>query len=332
MLLYREGSPKKCNSCGRINGNYSTNCTWCKSSNLTEITRTNPATNEEWELATKYQSELTYLIRQTFDEIKPKEEDMFGAIEMCDALKAKYDMDDSVYELVGLVNNCMYNALNKGYEKIRTATRSEIESKMGYYMDFMENSFCRITYRKIGGHPFKGFQGSTRVYLKDGRYIEYSAYFHETTIEEDTDSELNLVYTQEHIDSVTKNPKEALENMIPLINKIKPAFFGELLSGDISFSLEDMKEARKEYRRVHEKNIKVQKQNEVRSQAVKELTKPLAKPYDPNHVHGAKCPNCGKETVSRISDVKRAGSIWAFGLFSKNIGKTMECKSCGYKW
>lgn len=115
------------------------------------------------------------------------------------------------------------------------------------------------------------------------------------------------------------------------MKKIKPATFGEPYQ-DIDFSLADMKEARKVYHNKYKPKITRQEQNEFRSRAVEELTKPLAKPYDPNHIQGAKCPNCGKETVSRISDVKRAGSIWAFGIFSKNIGKTMECKSCGYKW
>ena len=56
------------------------------------------------------------------------------------------------------------------------------------------------------------------------------------------------------------------------------------------------------------------------------------KPIPKNRVSGAKCPNCGRETVSRISTVKRTTSIALWGIFSKDLGKTMECDSCGYKW
>ena len=52
----------------------------------------------------------------------------------------------------------------------------------------------------------------------------------------------------------------------------------------------------------------------------------------PGKVEGAVCPNCGKPTVRKIGDLKRAASIGLFGIMSKDVGKTMECYSCGYKW
>lgn len=52
----------------------------------------------------------------------------------------------------------------------------------------------------------------------------------------------------------------------------------------------------------------------------------------PNQIKGTKCPNCGKETVLKITNLNRGISIGLFGMFSSKIGKTMECKSCGYKW
>ena len=55
-------------------------------------------------------------------------------------------------------------------------------------------------------------------------------------------------------------------------------------------------------------------------------------PVIAGQIMGAKCPNCGKETVRKISSIKRAASIGFFGKFSTNIAKTMECASCGYKW
>lgn len=45
-----------------------------------------------------------------------------------------------------------------------------------------------------------------------------------------------------------------------------------------------------------------------------------------------RCPTCQSTNVSKISDLSRGMSVFAFGLFSSKIGKTMECKSCGYKW
>ena len=45
-----------------------------------------------------------------------------------------------------------------------------------------------------------------------------------------------------------------------------------------------------------------------------------------------KCPTCGSTNVSKISTINRGISIGLFGLFSGEIGKTMECKNCGYKW
>ena len=49
-------------------------------------------------------------------------------------------------------------------------------------------------------------------------------------------------------------------------------------------------------------------------------------------IKGVICPACRKETVQKISSFKRAGSIALFGLFSSNVGKSMECFSCGYKF
>ena len=42
-----------------------------------------------------------------------------------------------------------------------------------------------------------------------------------------------------------------------------------------------------------------------------------------------KCPACGSLNVKKIGSVERAASVGLFGLFSKKIGKTFECKNCG---
>lgn len=45
-----------------------------------------------------------------------------------------------------------------------------------------------------------------------------------------------------------------------------------------------------------------------------------------------KCPTCNSTNIQKISTTKRMVSIGVFGLASGSIGKTMECKQCGYKW
>ena len=45
-----------------------------------------------------------------------------------------------------------------------------------------------------------------------------------------------------------------------------------------------------------------------------------------------KCPTCNSTNVKKISGTKRWVSVGLFGLASSNIGKTMECIDCVYKW
>lgn len=45
-----------------------------------------------------------------------------------------------------------------------------------------------------------------------------------------------------------------------------------------------------------------------------------------------KCPTCGSTNIKDISTLNRAVSVGMFGLASSKIGKTKECKDCGYKW
>ena len=45
-----------------------------------------------------------------------------------------------------------------------------------------------------------------------------------------------------------------------------------------------------------------------------------------------KCPTCGSTNIEKISSSKRWLTTGLFGLASSNVGKTMHCKNCGYKW
>lgn len=44
------------------------------------------------------------------------------------------------------------------------------------------------------------------------------------------------------------------------------------------------------------------------------------------------CPTCGSTNVQKISGMKRWVSVGLFGLASSDVGKTMVCKKCGYKF
>ena len=45
-----------------------------------------------------------------------------------------------------------------------------------------------------------------------------------------------------------------------------------------------------------------------------------------------KCPNCHSTNIQKISGTIRWLSTGLFGLASSDIGKSMVCKQCGYKW
>lgn len=45
-----------------------------------------------------------------------------------------------------------------------------------------------------------------------------------------------------------------------------------------------------------------------------------------------KCPTCGSPDIKKISATKRWVGVGMFGLASSDVGKTMQCNNCGYKW
>lgn len=45
-----------------------------------------------------------------------------------------------------------------------------------------------------------------------------------------------------------------------------------------------------------------------------------------------KCPTCGSANIKPLSGLNRGASIAVFGIFSKKINKSFECKNCGYTW
>lgn len=45
-----------------------------------------------------------------------------------------------------------------------------------------------------------------------------------------------------------------------------------------------------------------------------------------------KCPTCGSACVHTIGMIRRAMSVKVIGLASPDLGKSMECENCGYRW
>lgn len=45
-----------------------------------------------------------------------------------------------------------------------------------------------------------------------------------------------------------------------------------------------------------------------------------------------KCPTCGSTNIKKISGGKRWLTTGIFGLASSDVGKNMQCNSCGAKW
>lgn len=45
-----------------------------------------------------------------------------------------------------------------------------------------------------------------------------------------------------------------------------------------------------------------------------------------------KCPTCGSTNIKKISATKRWVGTGLFGIASSDMGKTMQCEKCGYKW
>ena len=45
-----------------------------------------------------------------------------------------------------------------------------------------------------------------------------------------------------------------------------------------------------------------------------------------------KCPHCSSTNIKPISGLGRGASIAMWGIFSKKINKSFECKNCGYTW
>ena len=297
----------KCTQCGHLSerkldifGNLReyNGCAWCKSMEYTQVEYPKIETDEVDILRTALE-ELEYIVNKAFNELKPKDTDCFGCIEMCDYLKKKYDLNDDVYELAGPINAILVTS----YEH-------------GEYVP----EYGRLSGKQSG------------IITDDGRLLTYNLLYYSSS----TFNDISYTFiNEEDIKLIEKNTRSKLLEIITYMVKFKPCTTGKGVvafpSADLDYDYETMKQARKKIVEYIKPEIDRKKTAELRNKLVEEITKPV-KITDPNYVESATCPNCHKNSVYRISNVKRGASIGFFGLFSKNIGKTMECRSCGYKW
>lgn len=77
---------------------------------------------------------------------------------------------------------------------------------------------------------------------------------------------------------------------------------------------------------------KIYIQNELEKEKEKITKKEVIYPSFQPEENIPKCPTCGSTNIKRISGTKRWLTTGLFGLASSDIGKTMVCKNCGYKF
>ena len=75
-----------------------------------------------------------------------------------------------------------------------------------------------------------------------------------------------------------------------------------------------------EARVIVEKYISFENSNDMR----------LRNEYKKEHV--VRCPTCSSTNVHKISEISKAGSVLAFGIFSQKVKRQFHCDNCGYEW
>lgn len=94
---------------------------------------------------------------------------------------------------------------------------------------------------------------------------------------------------------------------------------------------EELLAQRKEHARQYFEARKKEREQEAAAYRLKMVEQSIEREQKkhPTNIH---CPTCGSNKIERISDISRVMSVGMLGLASSKIGKTFECKSCGYKW
>ena len=94
---------------------------------------------------------------------------------------------------------------------------------------------------------------------------------------------------------------------------------------------EELLAKRKEQARQHLEAREKEREQEAAAYRLKMVEQSIEREQKkhPTNIH---CPTCGSNKIEKISGFDRAMSAKMLGLASSKIGKTFECKSCGYKW
>lgn len=117
------------------------------------------------------------------------------------------------------------------------------------------------------------------------------------------------------------------------------------VSKDANIASKDYEEYKKfieHYSKLHrlkqDSKRKLELENEIweesHSKTLEDAKKEIEEKIKPtqNSTTMPKCPNCGSIRIESISNLSRVTSIGILGLASSKIGKTKQCKACGYKW
>lgn len=235
---------KKCTKCGMLNRWSKRNniCMWCKNTTYDEI-EFQDYMEDEKELVISVENELLYILDKSFNEIKPTEDDYFGSIEMCDYLKKKYNLDDTVYELVGMINGNLTNC-----------EHSKFIPEFG-------NINARIT----------------GITLADGRLFNYSLVYYKIDTQGEYPDYKKL--SAESIEVIETDITAKLNEIITAVIKFKPCSTGAMdfdyPTRDFDFSLEEMEKARTKCVNYVKPLRDKAKANEARNKWVEENTKPI---------------------------------------------------------
>lgn len=117
-------------------------------------------------------------------------------------------------------------------------------------------------------------------------------------------------------------------SMLLIIALFSLSIFPAMITGFIVYVRKSMEEdydlAISDFEAYKKKKIK--SQDDAKEHQQREISNRI------NELARNKCPHCGSFETKPITTLNRAVSVGAVGLASSKIGKTWECKKCGYKW
>lgn len=252
-----------------------------------------------------YHHEWEYLISKIFADRRPTYEDNFGAFDVCKMIYERYDCSEDIYAVVAVINNILGGC------------------------DYQKDSRDDMRGRNL------------RLTCGDRRSVTYRNYMYakkeKSLLESNVKEYHGRIFESDPKNELSKMIQNAKENIALSYEEAKT---GEkkcfLYSNSICFSEAEIRQAKELYDTAAAKYDEMMNKQRARQEAIrineKIIDSTTVTPVIAGQIKGAKCPNCGKETVRKISNLKRTVSIGIFGIFSKDIAKTMECASCGYKW